>query len=248
MVTVGSRPSRLSDTDLELLQAQKALEMPQRSVRASLVDSYVQYCSVWTPIVDTSLLERLQGNEASPLLLNALFLAGSRVSLSKTLLTMAEEFYRKARLLFMLGHEIDTLTSIIAVTLIQWYNPTGPEHISTSTSGFWIRIAAGMAYQVGLHREPVAQKDKELRRRLWWSIVVSIVVSYIKHSTSNATRPDMILYSLEMTLSQSAQEGREPSTLRIATSLLRPFLILQCKVQRHDCLWHSLASSACWQI
>ncbi|KIW47784.1 uncharacterized protein PV06_00446 [Exophiala oligosperma] len=171
MVTVGSRPSRLSDTDLELLQAQKALEMPQRSVRASLVDSYVQYCSVWTPIVDTSLLERLQGNEASPLLLNALFLAGSRVSLSKTLLTMAEEFYRKARLLFMLGHEIDTLTSIIAVTLIQWYNPTGPEHISTSTSGFWIRIAAGMAYQVGLHREPVAQKDKELRRRLWWSIV-----------------------------------------------------------------------------
>jgi hypothetical protein len=177
MVQDRSDHSRLSVTDFELLQIQRAFELPQRSVHASLIDSYWKYCSPWTPVLEPAFVERLESNGTSPLLLNALFLAGSRVSSSKTLSTLAEDFYRKARLLFMLGHEQDTLTSIIAVTLLQWYNPTGPEHISTSTSGFWVRIAAGMAYQVGLHKEPVAQKDKSLRRRLWWSIVVGVLDS-----------------------------------------------------------------------
>ncbi|KAK5028264.1 hypothetical protein LTS07_006355 [Exophiala sideris] len=172
MVHVESDRSGISATDFELFQVQKAFELPSRSVQASLVDAYWKYCSPWTPILEPVFVEQLQSDGTSPLLLNALFLAGSRVSSSKTLSTLAEDFYRKARLLFMLGHEKDTLSSIIAVILLQWYNPTGPEHISTSTSGFWVRIAAGMAYQVGLHKEPVAQKDSSLRRRLWWSIVV----------------------------------------------------------------------------
>lgn len=206
-VHIRSSPSRLSDTDIELLQVQGALEMPQRSVRASLVDACLKYCSPWTPVMEPPLMGKLlcASGRASPLLMNAVLLAGSRVTSSKTLSTMAENFYRKARLLFMLGHEIDTPTSIVAVTLLQWYNPTGPEHISTSTSGFWVRIAAGMAYQLGLHREPIAQKDTSLRRRLWWTIVVS--------DAGIVPTPCQILTdpcdSVEMTLFPSAQEGQE---------------------------------------
>ncbi|KAJ9608174.1 hypothetical protein H2200_007162 [Cladophialophora chaetospira] len=164
-------PPLLSTTDLELLQVQKVFDFPQRSVLASLVDNYFQYCSPWTPMLEHSDVEELQRNRSSPLLLNALLLAGSRVTSSVILSASPEDFYRKARLLFVLGHERDALASITAVILLQWYNPTGPEHVSTSTSGFWVRIAAGLAYQLGLHREPTIQKDRKLRRRLWWSVV-----------------------------------------------------------------------------
>ncbi|OAL30952.1 hypothetical protein AYO20_08537 [Fonsecaea nubica] len=171
MVQGQSDASRLSHTDSALLQLQNAFELPQRSILASLVDSYFKYCSPWTPVLEPPDVEDLHTNGTSPLLLNAVLLAGSRVASSDTLSASAEEFYCKARLLFILGHERDALASIMAVTLLQWYNPTGPEHISTSTSGFWVRIAAGLAYQVGLHREPVTGKDRYLRRRLWWLIV-----------------------------------------------------------------------------
>lgn len=239
MVQARSDHSRLSATDFELLQVQKAFELPQRSVHSSLIDNYWKYCSPWTPILEPAFVEKHETDGTSPLLLNALFLAGSRVSSSKILSTLAEDFYRKARLLFMLGHEQDTLTSIIAVTLLQWYNPTGPEHISTSTSGFWVRIAAGMAYQVGLHREPVTQKDRSLRRRLWWSIVVGIFRGFLPVTSC------LLSCSVGMTLSQSARVDQEPSTLQTATSLLQPFVISLCRMSRHACSWHSLASSAC---
>ncbi|EXJ55604.1 hypothetical protein A1O7_08532 [Cladophialophora yegresii CBS 114405] len=164
--------SGLSHTDLRLLQVQKVFDLPQRSVLASLIDCYFEHCSPWVPVLEPAVVEDLDSNGSSPLLLNALLLAGSRVTSNDLLASSAEDFYRKARLLFILGHERDPLISIIAVTLLQWYNPTGPERISTSTSGFWVRISAGLAYQTGLHKEPpVAAKDRALRRRLWWAIV-----------------------------------------------------------------------------
>lgn len=194
MVEVRDDSSQLSHTDLELLRVQKAFEMPQRSVTASLIDSFFAYCSPWTPVLELSDVEELQTTEASPLLLNAVLLAGSRVASSNALSTWADEFYRKARLLFILGHERNAITSIIAVTLLQWYNPTGPEHISTSTSGFWVRIAAGLAYQIGLHRDPISQNDKGLRRRLWWSIVVStsFILQNLSVLTITLCRDDII--------------------------------------------------------
>ena len=172
MTQPGERSSGLSVTDIEILKLQKAFDLPPRSVAASLIDSFFKYCAPWTPIVDESLVDDLQSNGSSSLLLNAIFLAGSRVSSNNLVAAAAEDFYRNAQLLFILGHERDALRSIMAVTLLQWFNPLGPEHISTSTSGFWIRIAAGLAYQVGLHKEPNKQQDRGLRRRMWWTLVV----------------------------------------------------------------------------
>ncbi|KAK5449490.1 hypothetical protein LTS15_008565 [Exophiala xenobiotica] len=171
MTQPEERSSGLSLADIQILKLLKAFDLPPRSVGASLIDIFFKYCSPWTPIVDESLVEDIRINDSSPLLLNAIFLAGSRVSSNSLVAATAEDFYRKAKLLFMLGHERDILRSIMAVTLLQWFNPLGPEHISTSTSGFWVRIAAGLAYQVGLHKEPNRQQDRGLRRRLWWTLV-----------------------------------------------------------------------------
>ncbi|KIX04742.1 uncharacterized protein Z518_05612 [Rhinocladiella mackenziei CBS 650.93] len=163
--------SGLSEVDYQILELQKAFDLPQRSVRASLIDGFFTFCSQWTPIVDRSWLDEGRVDNLSLLLLNAVFLAGSRVSSTRLRAIPSEEFYRRARLLFILGHEKDVLTSIVALCLLNWWNPTGPEQISTSTSGFWVRAATSLAHQIGLHKEPQEGPQKMLRRRLWWTLV-----------------------------------------------------------------------------
>jgi hypothetical protein len=62
-------------------------------------------------------------------------------------------------------------------------NPNGPEHVSFDTSRFWLQIGVGLAHQVGLHKEPTGV-DCLVRRRLWWSLVVSasrlvVILTYV---------------------------------------------------------------------
>jgi len=107
-----------------------------------------------------------------------MLLAGSRVS-SVSPGYSPEDFYKKARVLFWMGAEEDPIVTIAAACLLHWWNPEGPESVSLDTSGFWLRIAVGLAYQVGLHREPVRKADAGLRRRIWWSLVVCLVETMI---------------------------------------------------------------------
>lgn len=169
--SVNSNP-RSSNADMEMLRQQNAFEMPPKGIRDGLISSFMQFCEPWTPILDCSWIDA-EGQSKSPLLLQSLFLAGSRVSSAATAYASSEEFYRKAKLLFFFGSETNPLISVVAATLLQWYNPVGPENISTDTSGFWIRTAGAIAFQIGLHKEPPQQsKHRTLRRRLWWSLAV----------------------------------------------------------------------------
>lgn len=162
---------RSSNADVGMLRQQNALEMPPRAIRNALVDSFMQFCEPWTPIVDSNWLD--EGQPPSPLLLQSIFLAGSRVSSAAQTYASSEELYRRAKLLFFFGSETNPIISIVAATLLQWYNPVGPENISTDTSGFWIRTAGAIAFQIGLHKEPpLTAENRMLRRRLWWSLVV----------------------------------------------------------------------------
>lgn len=100
-----------------------------------------------------------------------MMLAGSRVSPSYRDYPPIE-FYKKAKVLFWTGAEEDPIIVIAATLLLHWWNPEGPESVSIDTSGFWLRICIGLAYQVGLHREPAGKHDAGLRKRIWWSLVV----------------------------------------------------------------------------
>ncbi|KAF2185587.1 hypothetical protein K469DRAFT_778634 [Zopfia rhizophila CBS 207.26] len=164
-------PHRLSETDLEILRVQRVFELPPRSVRESLMDAFWMRCYPWTPVVERSWIQERPANQISLLLLHAIFLAGSRVS---ALLPNypPEDFYKRARVLFWMGAEEDPIITIAAACLLHWWNPEGPEQVSLDTSSFWLRICIGLAYQVGLHREPAGKADAGLRRRIWWSLVV----------------------------------------------------------------------------
>ncbi|KAF2471709.1 uncharacterized protein BDR25DRAFT_333778 [Lindgomyces ingoldianus] len=164
-------PHRLSDTDLEILQVQRVSELPPRSVRESLMDAFWTRCYPWTPVVERSWIDDRIPNQVSLLLQHAIFLAGSRVSAPLPNYP-PEDFYKRARVLFWMGAEENPIITIAAACLLHWWNPEGPEQVSLDTSSFWLRICIGLAYQVGLHREPNGKPDAGLRKRIWWSLVV----------------------------------------------------------------------------
>lgn len=163
-----------SHDDLEMLRQQRAFELPPRLIRASLIDNFMRFCAPWNPIVESSWLEETSEHRPSVLLLQAIFLAGSRVTSVAASYAPSEEFYRRAKLLFFFGYEKDPIISIAAACLLHWWNPIGPENISLDTSGFWMRTASGLAFQVGLHKEQLRGKNRMFRRRLWWTLVVRI--------------------------------------------------------------------------
>lgn len=155
-----------------MLRQQKAFEMPPKVICDHLINSFMQFCEPWTPILDPAWLNSGE-QSSSPLLQQAIFLAGSRVLSTSLGYASSEEFYRRAKLLFFFGSEANPIISVVAATVLQWYNPVGPENISTDTSGFWIRTAGAIAFQIGLHKEPSPEANNRiLRRRLWWSLVI----------------------------------------------------------------------------
>lgn len=162
-----------STADLQMLREQGAFELPPVTVQRQLMDSFNKYCVSWAPVIDPKWLD--ETTPPSMLLLQSIFLAGSRVSKAHLDYGSSEVFYRRAKLLFFFGGGNNSLISIVAACLLHWYNPVGPEDVSTDTSGFWIRTAGAMAFQIGLHKEPPPNtKYRGLRRRLWWSLVVRI--------------------------------------------------------------------------
>lgn len=171
-----SHLEQASEKHAATLQIWKAFEIPPRSIRQSLIDTFMAHCYDWTPIVGREDLEEKDGEYPSLLLLQAVFLAASRVSSSSAVAAYAttDEFYQRAKALFWSGHEKNALILIISVCILQWYNPDGPEHVSVDTSKFWMSVAIGLAHQIGLHKEPPGHfPDASLRRRVWWSLVVS---------------------------------------------------------------------------
>ena len=167
----GKIPHRLSETDDEILRVQRVSDLPPRAIRESLVDAFWTRCYPWTPVVDRGWIEERSPQQASLLLQHAIFLAGSRVS-APIPGYPPEEFYKKARVLFWIGAEEDPIIIIAAACLLHWWNPEGPERISLDTSSFWLRVCIGLAYQIGLHREPTGKVDAGLRKRIWWSLAV----------------------------------------------------------------------------
>ncbi|OCT44472.1 fungal specific transcription factor domain-containing protein [Cladophialophora carrionii] len=175
------------EIDLKLLEALRVFELPTRSIRDSLVSDFMQRCRPWMPIVDLADLQKVGGREPSTLLLQAVFVAGSRVSMAPQAQSLGSIYYQRARTLYFCRMEKDPLTIIRATCILQWWNPRGPEHVSMDASSFWLHMGVALAHQVGLHREPNPRKaDAGLRRRLWWTLVARDCLIAMSHGRPRA--------------------------------------------------------------
>ncbi|EMC99260.1 hypothetical protein BAUCODRAFT_396759 [Baudoinia panamericana UAMH 10762] len=147
----------------------RTVELPQ-SIRQSLVSSFVAHCRPWMPLMAEAEIWRLMAEEPDGLLMTAIYVAGSRTSTSPRASEVGAECYRRAKWLFYAETEVDPIRNIMAVIFLQWWNGSGPEHVSTNNSSFWLRIGVALAHQTGLHKEP-SKDDRSLRRRIWWTLV-----------------------------------------------------------------------------
>ncbi|EQL35447.1 C6 transcription factor [Blastomyces gilchristii SLH14081] len=160
-----------SEAYQKFLHELRAFDLPPRSVRDSLITNFLERCHPWMPIVDNIAIDRDDTPETSLLLLQAIFVAGSKVSTAPNAQCLGEEFYRRAKALYYSDFEKDPLVVIQAICLLQWWNPSGAEHISRDASTFWLHMGVALAHQIGLHRDPSpSQPNAGFRRRLWWTL------------------------------------------------------------------------------
>lgn len=166
------QPSQRETTVLQLF---RAFELPTRAVLRSLLDSFLTYCQPWTPVLTRGELDQNDQQPPSLILCQSMFLAASRVSTAPSVHSYAtpDQFYHRAKALFFMNHELDALTVIKATIMLQWYTPVGPEQVSYDAGEFWLRVGTGIAFQIGLHREPAPGPTAAARRRIWWTLMVS---------------------------------------------------------------------------
>ncbi|KAF2100887.1 hypothetical protein NA57DRAFT_65223 [Rhizodiscina lignyota] len=177
----------LPETDQKFLADLRAFEIPPRSVRESLLSNFMERCHPWMPIVELVELRPTKEFEPSVLLLQAVFVAGSRVSMAPQAQASGHSFYRRAKALYYTGCEKDPLATVRAIVMLQWWNPSGPEHISMDASSFWLHMGVALAHQIGLHREPNPKlADAALRRRLWWTLVTRDCMISMSHGRPRA--------------------------------------------------------------
>ncbi|KAL5354324.1 hypothetical protein ACLOAV_000413 [Pseudogymnoascus australis] len=176
--------SDTAELDMQYLQDLKAFDLPSRSLRESLILNYMEKCNPWMPVVEKTDME---GTGPSILLLQAIFVAGSRTSAAPQAQTHGATFYRRAKALFSANIEKNPLTIIQAICILQWWNPSGPEHISMDASSFWLHMGIALGHQFGLHREQhTKQANASRRRKLWWTLFTRDCMISVSHGRPRA--------------------------------------------------------------
>ena len=118
----------------------------------------------------------------------AILVAGSKVSMSPQAPDLGRKCYDAAKLLFYSSDVTDSLDTIIGTIILQWWNQTGPEHVSIDNSSMWLRLGVALAHQTGLHRQPeMTNRQFTLRRRVWWTLVVSNTVTHFSCSEGSTS-------------------------------------------------------------
>lgn len=167
----------LHETTVAAIKLFNGFAVPPRAIRQSLLDSFHEHCHTWTPVLEAKDLAELSQIEEAPssmFLAQSVWMAGSRFSSSPSVAAFAttSQLYHRARALFWSSAEDDVFNAIKGSILLQWYNPQGPEKASLDNSEFWLKIGVGLAHQLGLHRAAKDGTRGQIRRRLWWTLVV----------------------------------------------------------------------------
>ncbi|TQS39141.1 hypothetical protein Golomagni_00335 [Golovinomyces magnicellulatus] len=180
----GSR-ARLTDLDnveIDILNRRGAFLLPPKVLCDELVDSYFKWVAPIVPVINRNRFMRQYRNTENPpslLLLQAVFLAGSRVCSNPQLMDAsgstspaALTFYKRAKALFEANYEDDRVTIVQALVLMGWYWE-GPEDV-TKNVFYWSRVATIVAQGSGMHRSveksQLSQADKRLWKRIWWTL------------------------------------------------------------------------------
>ncbi|KIW91466.1 uncharacterized protein Z519_07432 [Cladophialophora bantiana CBS 173.52] len=168
----GPRAGSWHSFEVRMRRNLSVLELPQGTLRQTLLRNFLQRCRPWMPLVNESDLDKFDAKNKDTLLVTSMLVAGSIVSSTPQAAEQGQKCYQRAKVLFYTNAEQNHLHAIMATIFLQWLNPSGPEHVSIDNSSFWLRISVALAHQLGLHREPDPRMgDAKLRRRIWWALL-----------------------------------------------------------------------------
>jgi hypothetical protein len=154
-------------------------DIPDPDLMQSFMETYFKSCYAWCPVLDR---ETLVGELAeSPLLLNAIALAGSHIRPPLIPSTSPAIYYNRAKKMFYGDEEADSIRCLQAVCLFYWWSPRPSSQLQKDSAWWWTAASIRQAQQIGLHREvrpsnvAATTLDRGLRRRVWWTLFVSNV-------------------------------------------------------------------------
>ncbi|KAK0624228.1 major facilitator superfamily domain-containing protein [Immersiella caudata] len=145
----------------------------QQELQQIYADTYVKFCYAWCPVLD---VDRIAEDTArSPLLANALAVAGSHIRPPLIPHDGPAAYYKRAISLFYNDEESDGITTLQAVALFYWWAPRSISIAHRHSSWWWTSVLIRHAQQMNLHREPGPSQplyqtlNLSLRRRIWWT-------------------------------------------------------------------------------
>ncbi len=121
----------LEKEELEFLEKRGAFLLPPRTVCDALVDTFFKHVAPIMPVIDqTRFMKQYNDPENPPsiLLLQAIFLAGSRACAASALKDAtgttngaSRTFFKRAKILYDSSYEEDKVVIVQALTLLNWY-------------------------------------------------------------------------------------------------------------------------------
>ncbi|KAL4951352.1 fungal-specific transcription factor domain-containing protein [Aspergillus filifer] len=167
------------------LLAQKSPEvrlLPSPDLQQSFIETYQEYCLSWCPVLDRDHLDPNKLSQ-SPLLANALAVAGSHTRPPVMPHDGPAVYYERARNLFYNDAEPDVVRSLQAISLFYWWSPRPPSILHRHSSWWWTSVVIRHCQQLGVHQQPsfgpgpassqhnhpTSHRSHLIRRRIWWT-------------------------------------------------------------------------------
>lgn len=184
------------DPSLEAQPAQSS-DVIAPVLQESYLDTYFEFAYTWCPVLDRQTLSCCPEFSESLLLRHALALLGSHLNPPLMTHHTPLDHYQRFRQLFYDNHERHPLVRICAVMLVYWWSSGPPNVVSIDTNWWWMGASIRLSQEVGLHHEQDSQnlwqpeERPGLRRRIWWTLFVSLATSRILAETksTSGTRP-----------------------------------------------------------
>ncbi|KIX97122.1 uncharacterized protein Z520_07236 [Fonsecaea multimorphosa CBS 102226] len=178
-----------SPSDLEFLRQRSVFVLPPPPLQRVIMDRFTEFVHPLLPVLDLAtfrgaLFGEKPGQRVSLLLFHAVMFAGVGAVESEVVLRQAymskttarQTFYEKAKTLFELETEKDRIVICQAsLFLIGWASRS-----NLKDATYWLGTAISQAHVLKLHRSehvtsmnpPKQQRKRNLRRILWWSILM----------------------------------------------------------------------------
>ncbi|KIW35563.1 uncharacterized protein PV07_02253 [Cladophialophora immunda] len=178
-----------SPNDLEFLRQRSVFVLPPPQLQRVIIDRFTEFVHPLLPVLDLpafrgAIFGEKPGQRVSLLLFHAVMFAGvgaveseivlRQAYMSKT--TARQTFYEKAKTLFELETEKDRIVICQAsLFLIGWASRS-----NLKDATYWLGTAISQAHVLKLHRSeqtssmnpPKQHRKRNLRRILWWSILM----------------------------------------------------------------------------